>query len=663
MSDVYSVYVKRKGFRNGEELLLYATNVFDQNTTVVNPKGTFELNKAGSLEFDIYPMHPRYDDLAQRKSWVIIYRNQNEYWRGRVLSIEKSFMNIKHVYVEGMLAVLNDSIILPGTNYRGLGVHEMFDSMVANHNSQMLESNGSECSETRFTRGTCQLSDTVGQLKKEFTEARGTLDYIMSEIVDVLGGQIKVVGQDLQYINNPTTISDHPATLKFGESITDLTQKIDAESVITCLYPYGKSTDDVPLTIGSVNGNVDYIQNDEAVNILGRIVGYQTWSDIEDASTLLSTAQEYLNGVIGMALTIEIKGIDLKLIYDSATPIELGQMVKVVSKPHGIDYGYICSKIELDLQNPENSIYTFGFTGTTLTGLNSATEKAVQNGSSSRTSGGSSSGSGGASILPYDETPAIINNSGSAGSSLEYSRGDHKHPVSSYVNPSGYSYGTTQTYMYPLISKNKSGISYVYSDNDFAVRSQNGTTSVLGYTELMLGNSTESGTAGNKYGRLRIYDKSKWPIYIVPPGGLTASKTLTLPEDTGTLALTSDLSLGPSYTQSGTLTTTSYGDPSSGASLTISNPGWYFVSARLERGSSNSSSATTTYPVLFKMKTENNEIISSASLPKVSHENDAITLYGLLQVSESETVHVAAWTGTANVSFSEYIKAVRIGNA
>ena len=62
-----------------------------------------------------------------------------------------------------------------------------------------------------------------------------------------------------------------------------------------------------------------------------------------------------------------------------------------------------------------------------------------------------------------------------------------------------------------------------------------GTTSTVGYEELVVGNSTAAGTAGNTYGRLAIYSQKNAGIYLVAADATSWSYTNTLPAVSGTL--------------------------------------------------------------------------------------------------------------------------------
>lgn len=69
-----------------------------------------------------------------------------------------------------------------------------------------------------------------------------------------------------------------------------------------------------------------------------------------------------------------------------------------------------------------------------------------------------------------------------------------------------------------------------------------GTSSEVGYVSVTLGNSTASGTSGNKFGRLRLYSQKTKCVDLVTTADMTtADRTVALPDADGTLALTSDI--------------------------------------------------------------------------------------------------------------------------
>ena len=97
----------------------------------------------------------------------------------------------------------------------------------------------------------------------------------------------------------------------------------------------------------------------------------------------------------------------------------------------------------------------------------------------------------------------------------------------------------TATYFIPFMSS--AGTSGVGINNGIRYTSLEGTTSANGQSILTLGNSTATGTAGNKYGVVRIYGKNTYYTDILASDTLSANRTLTLPNGSGRLALASEI--------------------------------------------------------------------------------------------------------------------------
>lgn len=79
---------------------------------------------------------------------------------------------------------------------------------------------------------------------------------------------------------------------------------------------------------------------------------------------------------------------------------------------------------------------------------------------------------------------------------------------------------------------------------DLFIDKQDGTTSALGHSRVVLGNSTSAGTAKNSRGVLRVYGQNGYyaNFFDNNTDGITANRTLNIPNKDGTLAMTSDIS-------------------------------------------------------------------------------------------------------------------------
>lgn len=110
---------------------------------------------------------------------------------------------------------------------------------------------------------------------------------------------------------------------------------------------------------------------------------------------------------------------------------------------------------------------------------------------------------------------------------------------------------TSGTQYYPLVGTGTTAATRQYDTTGFTYKGTNGTTSAVGSSILVLGNSTGSGTANNKQAQLIMYGSNtkKATITLAAP---SADIALALPTSGGTLALTSQLPSVPTTANSAT---------------------------------------------------------------------------------------------------------------
>lgn len=112
------------------------------------------------------------------------------------------------------------------------------------------------------------------------------------------------------------------------------------------------------------------------------------------------------------------------------------------------------------------------------------------------------------------------------------------------VNPT-----TETTYDLILIPHSTSGTNQKPKINtSFVIYLKKGTTSAVGYNYLQLGNATTSGTDGNQYGCLRLYSEKNGSVNLLPTAATTTSRSIRLPDASGTLAMTTDSMTPKSHT-------------------------------------------------------------------------------------------------------------------
>ena len=103
---------------------------------------------------------------------------------------------------------------------------------------------------------------------------------------------------------------------------------------------------------------------------------------------------------------------------------------------------------------------------------------------------------------------------------------------STLTNPS-----SAASYYIPFHSGASSANKSLLNNNGLYYRTLEGTASALGQGILAVGNDTASGTAGNKYGTLRLFGESS-KFGQIRANNVTADRTLQIPDKSGTIAIT-----------------------------------------------------------------------------------------------------------------------------
>lgn len=92
---------------------IYTDYACEPSQTLVSPKLTLEANAAGSLEFSVLPGQDGYDNLytRPRNGYLIVLKDGEPIWDGRVTTRDMDWNNTKAIYAEGALSYLNDIMI------------------------------------------------------------------------------------------------------------------------------------------------------------------------------------------------------------------------------------------------------------------------------------------------------------------------------------------------------------------------------------------------------------------------------------------------------------------------------------------------------------------------------------------------------------------------
>ena len=361
-----------------DNFLLYADSHKDYK--VVSPKLELELNKAGKFEFSIYPNHPHYGLIRKMKSIISVYHNDTLVFRGRVLNSERGWINESKITCEGDLAFFNDSIIRP-YDYISNGqitVSDFLAFIIGEHNSQVD-------GERQFKLGTVTVVDgdstndenLISRSNSEYSTAWET---ISKSLIEMLGGYLIVRheadGAYIDYLADINVLSSQ--TVEFGKNLTDVIKSVKGEDLYTGIIPLGaKDEEGNRITIASVNGDLDYLVNEDQADIYGRIFKTMTWDDVTEPANLLTKAQSYLTSIGMLTETIELKAVDISPLNQDINSFRLGTKIRVHSSPHGINETFTIEKLSIDLMKPESNKLTLGATRKTFTEQSGSTSSEI----------------------------------------------------------------------------------------------------------------------------------------------------------------------------------------------------------------------------------------------------------------------------------------------
>lgn len=336
------------------------------------------VNAVDSFTFTIYPDNAGYNKLKPLTTSVTVTDDSTgkDVFIGRVLkcpdSMDEQGLICKSVTCEGRLGWLYDSV-QPYVEYKMVGIRTVLASFISKHNTQVGDDKHISVGQVTVT-GENNYTYSVNWVS--------TMDAISEQLVGKFGGEIQLRDQDgkvyidyLEHIGHGTDTK-----IELAVNLKTISREIDETSVITRLYPLGaKQTDsEKRLTIGSVNGGKDYIEDSALVAKYGVISGTQTWDDVTQASILKTKATAFLKSANKTKKQYKITAVDLSTIDMNFEQFELGCWYRVVNLLMGIDEDLRIIGITINLDSPEQSELTFGDKFETMTWFMTAKTKSLQ---------------------------------------------------------------------------------------------------------------------------------------------------------------------------------------------------------------------------------------------------------------------------------------------
>ena len=333
-------------------------------------KATPSVVAAGTAEILLPPGHPAYESFVDYRTLVEIYRQDTLIFRGRAFCKTDNLFRCRTVTFEGERSFFRDSVMRPYL-YQATPA-EIFTDIINQHNSQVEAFKG-------FEVGTITVTDANDYVRFESESAEQTSD-TLNKLLERCGGYIVFTTslggkrrvswlEKLEYLSGQS--------IELGENLLDFSRSGVPTNLATRIIPYGAKDEETGkrITVESVNNGLDYVEDEDAVALRSTVALPVFWDDVTDPENLLRKAKEYLAASKMVVSTLSLTAVDLSALDQNIDTFQVGDQVRVVSKPHGLDDIFLLRERTYDLLNPANDTVTLGKDLTTLTGETSAAHK------------------------------------------------------------------------------------------------------------------------------------------------------------------------------------------------------------------------------------------------------------------------------------------------
>lgn len=398
----------------------WTTSMYDFD--VLDPSLKLEKGKTGSLEFTLMPTHPFYNSkthpIQRLKSIFRVYQipknadgtfgNWIELFKGRVTEITIDMDCKKTIVCEGDLGYLKDSLQPP----RNAGEKDKitpkayFAEVIKNHingdtGGIYINKNKWNGREKEFVIGENELPTDVKHTFKNTSYQ--TTESVVESLISSYGGFVRTKHKAFSYQNGgyreirqidfictqqSTLAGVIPADekrIQYGVNLISLEVEYTSEGYFNTLVATGDSKSGsgasaLPITISSDQHKSPVLtigeilgKDHNAIGRFTRVVKTENFSGVKNATELYEKAKDYLyRNYVEDPQTYTVTAIDLieldqetidptGKIQRPKSPIQIGDMVYLMSKPHGINGIYKeCTAIQYDLTDPAKTEFTLG---------------------------------------------------------------------------------------------------------------------------------------------------------------------------------------------------------------------------------------------------------------------------------------------------------------
>lgn len=241
--------------------------------------------------------------------------------------------------------------------------------MINNHNLQVD-------SMRQLKIGTVNVTNSADNLYCYVEDGITTLAEIQTDLLnnDDLQGELWIRyekdGNYIDWIKDPNThgVQD----IRLQKNLIELTSSPDISTIATVLYPFGSVKEDVEtdekakdvstphITIASVNGGKNYIEDTELVKKYGRIAKSKIWDNVKEPKNLLDKAKVYLESLKKIKVSYTMQAVDLFPLRQANDSLDMGKYYHFVNPAINVDEWLRIVGTTIDLNKPLETTYVIG---------------------------------------------------------------------------------------------------------------------------------------------------------------------------------------------------------------------------------------------------------------------------------------------------------------
>lgn len=320
----------------------------NKDCLIHSPDLDLENSRVGGFDFEIKKDHYLFSEIKQFKSWVTIFENEEQIYKGRILDFTEDIFGNLEVTTEGELGILNDSIQVP--HQRSQSLRSYVQWLLTNHNSRCQHN---------LRIGTFTMSGNVNIKNEDFKKTWS----IIEELQANYGGYLSMENEVLTWITE-NDLSKSNQQIRLGRNLTEYDCEFSGSEIVNAVIPMGNKS----RGISSVNGGSDALINQESVNEFGYIWDYLKVNS-DSPSEIKAEAQRFLDVNSLILKSINLSAFDLSVKDDFFKTYKKGDIVEVVIQDKDLVQEMIIQKVEIPLDRPFEKKIFLGNQRRELTGL------------------------------------------------------------------------------------------------------------------------------------------------------------------------------------------------------------------------------------------------------------------------------------------------------